>query len=113
MKDLMDNYRNTLDLAIFVARRDLPLHKLLKNLYRQNINFQSQNRKLKAKLQHFKDEVAQRNLNVLVEDAIEKEKPVVKKFIHAIKKLVTTEGNQAFVPDGIPPSTRRSVKLMK
>jgi hypothetical protein len=64
MKELMDMYNNTLDLAIFAARRALPLHKKLKNLYRKNKGFQSQNRKLKAELQHFKDELAQRNLNV-------------------------------------------------
>jgi hypothetical protein len=35
MKELMDMYNNTLDLEIFVARRALPLHKKLKNLYRK------------------------------------------------------------------------------
>jgi hypothetical protein len=58
MKELMYMYINTLDLAIFVARRAIPLHKQLKNLYRKNRSFQSQNRKLKAELQHFKDELA-------------------------------------------------------
>jgi uncharacterized protein YfcZ (UPF0381/DUF406 family) len=108
MKELMDNYNNTLDLARFAARRALPLHKQLKNLYRKNRDFQSQNRKLKAELQHFKDEVAQRNLNVLVEAAIEKEKPIVKKSTPAVKKPVTTKGKHVVVPEGSPPSTRRS-----
>jgi hypothetical protein len=39
MKDLMDNYNNALDLEIFAARRALPVHKQLKNLYRKNIDF--------------------------------------------------------------------------
>jgi hypothetical protein len=113
MKELMDNYNNTLDLEIFAARRALPLHKQLKNLYRKNKDFQSQNRKLKAELQHFKDEVAQRNLNVLVEAAIEKEEPVVKKSTPAVKKPVTTKGKHVVVLEGSPPSTRRSARLMK
>jgi hypothetical protein len=57
-KELMYNYNNTLDLEKIAARRALPLHKKLNNLYRLNIGFQSQNRKLKVELQHFKDELA-------------------------------------------------------
>jgi dsDNA-specific endonuclease/ATPase MutS2 len=75
----MDMYNNTLDLERFAARRAQPLHKKLKNLYKQNRGFQSQNRKLKVELQHFKDELAQRNLNVLVEASIEREEPIKKK----------------------------------
>jgi hypothetical protein len=48
MEELMAGYNHTLDLARFVARKALPLHKQLNNLYRQNKGFQSQNRKLKA-----------------------------------------------------------------
>jgi Pyruvate/2-oxoacid:ferredoxin oxidoreductase gamma subunit len=93
MKELMDMYSNTLHLAILAARGALPLHKQLKNLYRQNRGFQSQNRKLKAELQHFKDELVQRNLNLLVEVAIEREEPVVKKNTLAVKKPVTKKKN--------------------
>jgi hypothetical protein len=39
MKELMDMYRNTLDLAIFTERRSQTLHKKLNNLYRQNRGF--------------------------------------------------------------------------
>jgi hypothetical protein len=113
MKELMDGYNHTLDLAIFAARRAQPLHRKLKNLYRKNRDFQSQNRKLKAELQQFQDEMAQRNLNVLVEAAIEKEKPVAKESIAPVKKHVTTKGKHVVVPKGSPPSTRRSVRLMK
>jgi phage shock protein A len=62
MEELMVGYNHTLDLARFAVRKALPLHKQLKNLYRQNRGFQSQNRKLKAEMKHFQDEVAQRNL---------------------------------------------------
>jgi hypothetical protein len=50
MKELMDGYRHTLDLEIFAARKAQPLDRQIQNLYRQNRGFQSQNRKLKAKL---------------------------------------------------------------
>ena len=56
--------------------------------------------------------MAQRNLNVLVKDAIEKEEPVVKKSTPAVKKLVTTKGKHVVVPEGSPPSTK-SARLMK
>jgi hypothetical protein len=62
MKELMDGYNHTLELARFAARRAQPLHRQLRNLYRQNKGFQSQNMKLKAELKQFQDEVAQRNL---------------------------------------------------
>jgi hypothetical protein len=39
MKELMDIYNNTLELAKFSARRALPLHKKLNNLYRKNRGF--------------------------------------------------------------------------
>jgi hypothetical protein len=94
----MDGYNHTLDLAIFAARRAQPLHKHLKNIYRKNRDFQSQNKKLKVELQQVKYEVAQRNLNMLVEATIEKEKPVVKKITLPVKKLVTTKGKHDDVP---------------
>jgi hypothetical protein len=50
MNELMDMYNNTLELVRFAARRSLPLHKQLKNLYRKNKGFQSQNRKLKVEV---------------------------------------------------------------
>jgi hypothetical protein len=63
MKELMDGYNHTLDLERFAARKAQPLHRQLKNLYRQNIGFQSQNMKLKAELHHFQDEVAQTKIS--------------------------------------------------
>jgi hypothetical protein len=57
--------------------------------------------------------MAQRNLNVLVEAAIEKENPVAKESIAPVKKPVTAKGKHVVVPKGSPPSTRRSVRLMK
>jgi hypothetical protein len=64
-------------------------------------------------LQHFKDELAQINLNVLVEDAIEREEPVVNKSTHAVKKPITTKEKHVAVLEGSSPSTRRSARLMK
>jgi hypothetical protein len=78
MKELMDGYSHTLDLARFVARKAQPLHRQLKNLYKKNKGFQYQNRKLKDELKHFQDEVAQRNLQVLVEASIEDDKLAAK-----------------------------------
>ena len=112
MKELMDGYNHTLYLARFAARRAQPLHRQLKNLYRKNRYFQSQNRKLKEELQLFQDEMAQRKLNVLVEAAIEKEKPTTKESIVPVKKPITAKGKRSVVPKGSPPSTRRSVRLM-
>jgi chemotaxis regulatin CheY-phosphate phosphatase CheZ len=111
MKELMDGYSHTLDLARFAARKAQPLHRQLQNLYRQNKGFQSQNRKLKAELQHFQDEVAQRNLQVLVEAAIEKETPTVKESIAPLKKPVIAKRKKSVVPNEDPPSTRKSVRL--
>jgi phosphoenolpyruvate synthase/pyruvate phosphate dikinase len=106
MKELMDMYSETIDLAMFLARRALPLHRQLKTLYRQKKIFQSQNRKLKEELQHFKDEMAQRNLNVLVQDVIERDEPAIKRSILSKEKYVArTKGSS--------PATRRSARLMK
>jgi len=113
MKEFMDNYKNTLDLEKFAARRALPLHKQLNNLYRINRGFESQNRKLKEELKYFKDELAQRNLNVLVEAAIEREEPVVKKSTPAVKKPITTKEKHVVLLEGSSPSTRRSDRLVK
>jgi hypothetical protein len=49
---------------------------------------------------------------VLVEDSIEKEKPIVAKITPAVKNLITTKGKHATVPEGSPPSIR-SARLMK
>jgi hypothetical protein len=39
MKELMDGYNHTLDLARFAARKAQSLHRQLKNLYKQNKGF--------------------------------------------------------------------------
>jgi hypothetical protein len=57
--------------------------------------------------------MAQRKLNVLVEAAIEKEKPTAKESIALVKKPSTSKGKNPIVPKGGPPSPRRSVRLMK
>ena len=50
LSDLMDMYRGTLVKAKFIAKRFRPLHRKLKNLYIQNITYQSQIRGLKMEL---------------------------------------------------------------
>jgi hypothetical protein len=77
MSELMDIYNETIDLARFTARRFFHLHRQLQTLYRKNRSIQSQNRKLKEELQPFKDDLAQRNLNALAQDAIKKNSPIV------------------------------------
>jgi hypothetical protein len=57
--------------------------------------------------------MAQRNLNVLIEVAIQKEKPVVKKNTPLVKKTDITKGKHVVVTEGSPPFKIRSVKLMK
>jgi len=119
MKELMDGNSHTLDLERFVERKAQSLYRYLQNLYRKNRGFQSQNRKLKAYLQHFRDEVAQRNLHVLVEAAIEKDTSTVKDSIAPIKKFVIAKKKKHIiankknsnVPNEYPPSTRKSVRL--
>jgi predicted RNase H-like nuclease (RuvC/YqgF family) len=111
MKELMDGYSHTLDLERFAARKAQPLHTQLQNLYRQNRGFQSRNMKLKAELQHFQDDVAQKKLHVLVEASIEKETPIVKESIAPLKKPVIAKKKKSVVPNEDPPSTRKSVRL--
>jgi hypothetical protein len=75
--------------------------------------------KLKVELQHFQDEVAQRNLQVLVEAAIEEETSAVKESIAPFKKFVIAKNKRpiiankkkSVVPNEDPPYTRKSVRL--
>jgi hypothetical protein len=69
LKDIMDMYLETIDKARFTKKRFLPLHRKLKNLYPHNMDLQAQIRRLKLELQPFKEELAQRNLNVLTQAA--------------------------------------------
>jgi cell division protein FtsB len=69
LKDLMDMYLETIDKSRFTTKRFLPLHRQLKNLYRQNMDLQAQIKRLKLELQPFKEELAQRNLNMLAQAA--------------------------------------------
>jgi hypothetical protein len=48
LKGMMGMYHETIDKARFIAKIFLPLHMQLINLYRQNISYQAQIRKLKA-----------------------------------------------------------------
>jgi hypothetical protein len=111
MKELMDGYNHTLDLERFATQKAQPLHRKLQNLYRQNRVFQSQNRKLKEELQHFQDEVSQRNLQLFVEVAIKKETSTVKESTTPLKKPVIVKKKKPVVQNEDPPSTRKCVRL--
>ena len=50
-------------------------------------------------------------MQVLVEDAIEKETPVVKESISPLKKPVISKRKKCVVPNEDPPSTRKRVRL--
>jgi hypothetical protein len=58
-------YRGTIEKDKFIAKRFRPLHRQLRNLYRQNISYQSQIRGLKMELQPFIEELAKRNFDIL------------------------------------------------
>jgi hypothetical protein len=88
MKELMDMYNETLDFARFTTRRFFPVHRKLKNLYRKRRIFQSQNRNLKEELQPLKNYLAQRNLNVLVQAAIERNEPVYRRVPMLKKEML-------------------------
>ena len=62
-------------------------------------------------MQHFQEEVAQRNLHVLVEAAIEKETSTVKERKTPLKNLIIPKKNKPVVPNEDPPSTRKSARL--
>jgi hypothetical protein len=111
MNELMSGYNHTLDLARFATRKALPLRKQLKNLYRQNMGFQAQNRKLKAELKHFQDEVTQKNLQVLVEAAIENDKPIAKESTTILKKPTSAKKKKSTESVEDTLSTRKSVRL--
>jgi hypothetical protein len=111
MNELMIGYNHTLDLARFTMRKALPLHKQLKNIYRQNRGFQAQNGKLKAELKHFQDEVTQKNLQVLVEATIEDDRLVAKESTTVLKNPTSAKKNKSTELVGDTLSTRKSVTL--
>ena len=111
MNEIMIGYNHTLDLARFTARKALPLHKQLKNPYRQNRVLQAQNRNLKVELKHFQDEVTQKNLQVLVEATIEDDKPVAKESTTILKNPTSAKKKKSIELIGDTLSTRKSVRL--
>jgi hypothetical protein len=55
---MLDLYEKTIDKARYLAKRSLPLHRQLKNVYRQKRACQAEIRRLKEELQPFKEQVA-------------------------------------------------------
>jgi hypothetical protein len=64
-------------------------------------------------LQHFKDELAQRSLNFLVQAEIQRVEPIVMKSTPIVKKSIPKKEKHVAMIEGIYPATRRSVRLMK
>jgi hypothetical protein len=78
----------------------------LQTLYRNNRSIQSQNKNLKEELHPFKYDLAQMNLIVLAQVAIEINAPAVERSVLAKERdVVLTEGSY--------PATRRNVRLRK
>jgi hypothetical protein len=100
----MEMYSETLKLAWFTERRFLPLHRKLQTLYRKNKSIQSQNKKLKEEFHPFKDDLSQRNINVLAQVAIE---------INglAVERSDPRKEGGVVVIEGSSPATRRSARL--
>jgi len=69
MKDMLDLYDNIVDKTRYMTNRSLPLHRKLKNVYKQKIVFQVEIKKLKTELQPFKEHVAKRKLDILAKVA--------------------------------------------
>jgi uncharacterized protein YaaN involved in tellurite resistance len=68
-KEVLDIHRKSIDKKTFMSKIFLPLHRMLKNLYRKNIYYQAHIRKLKEELQPFKEELAKRNMDILAKFA--------------------------------------------
>jgi hypothetical protein len=62
-------------------------------------------------LKHFQDEVTQKNLQVLVEAAIEDEKPKAKESTTILKKPTGSKKKKSTELVGDTLSTRKSVRL--
>jgi hypothetical protein len=69
LKDILELYEETIDKSIYMAKRYLPLHRKLKNVYKQKKYCQVEIKKLKVELQPFKEQVEKRNLNILAKVA--------------------------------------------
>jgi hypothetical protein len=50
-KELLNECEPAMDHAIFMVKRNLPLHKQLKNIYKQHLTLRKENRSLKQRLQ--------------------------------------------------------------
>jgi hypothetical protein len=55
-KELLDDCDPAMDHAIFMVKRNLPLHKQLKNIYKQHLTLRKENRALKQSLQQLETE---------------------------------------------------------
>jgi hypothetical protein len=65
LKNTLDLYEEIIDKEIYMAKRSLPLHRKMKNMYRQKRSFQVEIRRLKVELQPFKEKIEKINLDML------------------------------------------------
>jgi hypothetical protein len=65
LKGVLGIYHETIDKARFLDKIFFPLHKQLKNIFRQNRSHQAQIKKLKVELYPFKEELAKIILDML------------------------------------------------
>jgi hypothetical protein len=81
-KEVLDIHCKSIGKENSMAKRFLPLHRKLINIYRKNIYYQSQIKNLKEELWPFKEELANRNMNTLPKFATRRSSRVKK-----LKKL--------------------------
>jgi hypothetical protein len=63
----LDDCEKVIDNGRYMVKRSLHLHKQLKNVYKQKMVLQKENKVLKRKLHRLEEEVAQRNLDMLAQ----------------------------------------------
>jgi hypothetical protein len=62
---MLELYEETISKERYMEKRSLPLHRKLKNVYKQKRACQAKIKKLKAELQPFKEKVKKRYLDIL------------------------------------------------
>jgi hypothetical protein len=66
-KEFLHDCEHAIENVIFMVKRNPPLHKQLKNIYRKNITLRKENRALKQKLQQLETDKGKGKLDFLAE----------------------------------------------
>jgi cell division protein FtsB len=69
LKKTIDMGEETVTKEKHWVKRSLPLHRQMKNVYRQNRAYQDENKKLKEEVQQLKEHIAKKNLDMLAQVA--------------------------------------------